>query len=103
MGLSNTYVVQPFQSEEQSYVLVDTAGIRRRARVQDKIEKYSVVKALQAIDYSDAVIVLLDARAGISEQDVSLIGLVLDRGPCPSATRANRSSAVASSGASASM
>ena len=62
------------------YTLVDTAGIRRRARVTDTIEKFSVAKALQAVEEADAVIVLLDAREGVTEQDVSLIGLVLERG-----------------------
>jgi GTP-binding protein len=62
------------------YVLIDTAGVRRRARVTDAIEKFSVAKTLQAVDESDAVIVLLDAREGITEQDVSLVGLVLERG-----------------------
>ena len=62
------------------YTLVDTAGIRRRARVTDTIEKFSVAKALQAVDEADAVIVLLDAREGVTDQDASLIGLVLERG-----------------------
>jgi GTP-binding protein len=59
---------------------VDTAGIRRRAKTHEGIEKFSVVKSLQAIEEADAVMVLLDAHEGISEQDISLIGLVLERG-----------------------
>jgi GTP-binding protein len=70
----------PFTFEDEPFVLVDTAGIRRRAKVHETIEKFSVVKALQALEEADAVIVLIDAREGLTEQDVSLIGLILERG-----------------------
>ena len=79
-GTTRDSIYVSFKADGQDYVLVDTAGIRRRAKVHESIEKFSVVKALQAIDDADAVIMLLDARQGISEQDVSLIGLVLERG-----------------------
>jgi len=79
-GTTRDSIYVSFSAEGRDYVLVDTAGIRRRAKVHETIEKFSVVKALQAIDDADAVIMLLDARQGISEQDVSLIGLVLERG-----------------------
>jgi GTP-binding protein len=79
-GTTRDSIYVPFESEGERFLLVDTAGIRRRAKVKGTVEKFSVVKALQAIDTSDAVILLLDAREGVSEQDVSLIGLVLDRG-----------------------
>jgi GTP-binding protein len=62
------------------YVLIDTAGIRRRARVSDTVEKFSVVQSLQAIENAGVVILLLDAREGITEQDLHLLGLVLERG-----------------------
>jgi GTP-binding protein len=79
-GTTRDSIRIPFSLEGRRYTLIDTAGIRRRARVENVIEKFSVAKALQAVDESDAVIVLLDAREGVSEQDVSLIGLVLERG-----------------------
>ncbi len=79
-GTTRDSVAIPFIHDDRPYVLVDTAGIRRRARVDETIEKFSVVKSLQAVEQSDAVIVLLDAHEGITEQDVSLIGLVLERG-----------------------
>jgi GTP-binding protein len=79
-GTTRDSIAIPFAVDERRYVLVDTAGIRRRARVTDTIEKFSVVKSLQAVEEADAVIVLLDAREGVTEQDVSLIGLVLERG-----------------------
>lgn len=79
-GTTRDSIAIPFQVDNHDYVLVDTAGIRRKAKVTGTIEKFSVVKSLQAVEESDAVIVLLDAREGITEQDVSLIGLILERG-----------------------
>lgn len=79
-GTTRDSIYVQFESNGRPYVLVDTAGIRRRAKVTETIEKFSVVKSLKAIDEADVVIVLLDAHEGISEQDVSLIGLVIERG-----------------------
>jgi GTP-binding protein len=79
-GTTRDSIRIPFSLDGHPYTLIDTAGIRRRARVAEAIEKFSVAKSLQAVDEADAVIVLLDAREGVSEQDVSLIGLVLERG-----------------------
>jgi GTP-binding protein len=64
----------------QRYLLIDTAGIRRRAKVSDTIEKFSVVQSLQAIENAGVVILLLDAREGVTEQDLHLLGLVIERG-----------------------
>lgn len=79
-GTTRDSIAIPFDCDGQPFVLVDTAGIRRRARVRGTIEKFSVVKALQALEEADAVILLIDAREGVTEQDTSLIGLVLQRG-----------------------
>lgn len=79
-GTTRDSIYIPFESNDRKYVLIDTAGIRRRARVTETIEKFSVVKSLKAIDEADAVMVLLDGQQGISEQDVSLVGLVIERG-----------------------
>ncbi len=79
-GTTRDSVAIAFAFNDRPFVLVDTAGIRRRARTAAGIEKFSVVKSLQAIEDADAVIVLVDAREGITEQDVSLIGLILERG-----------------------
>ena len=79
-GTTRDSIAVPFTFDDEPFVLVDTAGIRRRARVHDTIEKFSIVKALQALEEADAVIVLIDAREGLTEQDVSLIGLILERG-----------------------
>ena len=61
-------------------MLIDTAGVRRRARVHDAIEKFSIVKALQAIDEAQIVVGVLDAHESVSEQDASLLGLVAEQG-----------------------
>lgn len=79
-GTTRDSVAVPFERNDRSYLLIDTAGIRRRARVHETIEKFSIVKALQAIERSQVVIAVLDAHEGVTEQDVSLLGLVLTRG-----------------------
>jgi GTPase len=79
-GTTRDSVRVPFHHDGRDYVLIDTAGIRRRARIEGEIEHFSVVKALQAMEEADAVLVLLDARDGVTEQDISLLGLVLERG-----------------------
>ena len=79
-GTTRDSIAIPFESDGRPFVLVDTAGIRRRAKVKETIEKFSVVKSLQALEEADAVIVLIDARDGVTEQDISLIGLILQRG-----------------------
>ena len=82
-GTTRDSVEVPFEHRGRRYVLIDTAGIRRRSRVSEAVEKFSVVKSLEAIADSDVAIVLLDAGAGMSDQDASLIGLVLDGGRAP--------------------
>lgn len=79
-GTTRDSIQVPFSHDEHDFVLVDTAGIRRKARVDEMIERFSIVKSLQALEEADAVLLLLDARAGVTEQDVSLIGLTLERG-----------------------
>jgi GTP-binding protein len=79
-GTTRDSVAVPFERNDRKYVLIDTAGIRRRAKVKEVIEKFSIVKALQAIEQSQVVVAVLDAQEGVTEQDVSLLGLVLERG-----------------------
>jgi len=64
----------------KSYVLVDTAGIRRKGRVSKKIEKFSVIKALRSLERCDVALIILDAHEGITDQDVTIAGYALDRG-----------------------
>ena len=79
-GTTRDSIEVPFERGDQPYTLIDTAGVRRRSRVKEKIEKFSVVKSLQAIASSHVVIMLVDARQGIAEQDASLLGLVIESG-----------------------
>ncbi|MCI0400246.1 MAG: ribosome biogenesis GTPase Der [Gammaproteobacteria bacterium] len=79
-GTTRDSIAIPFERKGKHYTFIDTAGIRRRARVKDVIEKFSIIKSLQAIDTSHVVIIVLDAIAGIAVQDTKLLGLVLDSG-----------------------
>jgi GTP-binding protein len=79
-GTTRDSVYVPFERDGQTYLLIDTAGVRRRARVHETIEKFSVVKALQAIDEAQIVVGVLDAQESVSEQDASLLGLVASQG-----------------------
>jgi len=79
-GTTRDSVEVPFRRDGVDFVLVDTAGLRRRARVDDAVEKFSAVKTLAAIEASEVVVLMLDARDGASEQDAHLLGLVVDAG-----------------------
>jgi GTP-binding protein len=79
-GTTRDAVAVPFTRDGRDYVLIDTAGVRRRARMEENIEKFSVIKALQAIDAANVVILVIDAREGVTEQDASLLGQILDSG-----------------------
>ena len=79
-GTTRDSVDIPVRLGSLSCILVDTAGIRRRSRVSETVEKFSVVKALEAIHTSDAVALLLDATEAVSEQDARLLGHVVEAG-----------------------
>ena len=79
-GTTRDSVAVPFERNDRQYLLIDTAGIRRRARVKETVEKFSIVKALQAIERAQVVIAVIDAHEGVTEQDVSLLGLIMERG-----------------------
>ncbi|MBK1730213.1 ribosome biogenesis GTPase Der [Thiococcus pfennigii] len=79
-GTTRDSLFIPFDRLGRRYTLIDTAGVRRRARVQDAIEKFSVIKTLQAIAACHVVILVVDARAGIGEHDATLAGHILESG-----------------------
>ncbi|MDX1606923.1 MAG: ribosome biogenesis GTPase Der, partial [Candidatus Competibacterales bacterium] len=79
-GTTRDSVQIPFSREKRHFTLIDTAGVRRRSRVHEAIEKFSVLKTLAAIEQAHVVLLMLDARQGIAEQDASLLGHVLDSG-----------------------
>ncbi len=79
-GTTRDSVFIPFEHHGNRYVLIDTAGVRRRARVSEAVERFSIIKAMQAIEAAHVVVLVLDAHQGISEQDATLLGQVLDSG-----------------------
>jgi GTP-binding protein len=79
-GTTRDSIYIPFERDGQHYTLIDTAGVRRRARIKEVIEKFSIIKTLQAIADANVVVMVLDAREGISEQDAHLLGMVMEAG-----------------------
>ena len=79
-GTTRDAIRVPFEHLGQKYELIDTAGLRRKGKVFEAIEKFSVVKTLQAIESSHVVLLLLDATQGISDQDAHIAGYVLESG-----------------------
>jgi GTP-binding protein len=79
-GTTRDSVSVPFERDGKQYTLIDTAGVRRKSRVHETVEKFSIVKALQAMERAQVVVPVLDASEGVTDQDVSLIGLAVERG-----------------------
>ena len=79
-GTTRDSIDTPFERGGRRYVLVDTAGIRRKSRISQNLEKYSVIEALKTLDRCDVALVLIDAEEGVTEQDARIAGLVLDKG-----------------------
>jgi GTP-binding protein len=79
-GTTRDSIFIPFIRDDEPYTLIDTAGVRRRSRVTEAIEKFSIIKTLQAITAAHVVILVLDAQKEISEQDARLLGMVLESG-----------------------
>jgi GTP-binding protein len=67
-------------TKNKNYLLIDTAGIRRKGKVKEKLEKFSIIKALATLEQCDLVLILIDAEEGITEQDTKVIGYTQDRG-----------------------
>ncbi|WP_068828104.1 ribosome biogenesis GTPase Der [Pseudomonas sp. BMS12] len=79
-GTTRDSIYIPFERDEEKYTLIDTAGVRRRGKIFEAVEKFSVVKTLQAIQDANVVIFVMDAREGVVEHDLNLLGFVLDSG-----------------------
>ncbi len=79
-GTTRDSIYVPFERNNQKFTLIDTAGMRRRAKVSLVVEKFSIIKALQAVEKSNVVIYLVDASEGITDQDAHLLGMVLEAG-----------------------
>ncbi|MCP5149314.1 MAG: ribosome biogenesis GTPase Der [Ectothiorhodospiraceae bacterium] len=79
-GTTRDSIEVPFEREGRAYVLIDTAGLRRRARVSERIEQVSAIRTLQAVEACEVVVVVLDGTEGVTDQDLALIGQVVDAG-----------------------
>jgi GTP-binding protein len=79
-GTTRDTVLVPFERDGRRWTLIDTAGVRRRSRVEEGVERFSVIKTLQAVDDAHVVIGVLDARDVVADQDATLLGLVAERG-----------------------
>jgi GTPase len=79
-GTTRDAISIPFERNGQKFELIDTAGIRRKGRVFEAIEKFSVVKTLQAIENAHVVLLLLDATQGVTDQDAHIAGFILESG-----------------------
>jgi GTP-binding protein len=79
-GTTRDAVDTPFRDHGRKYLLMDTAGVRRKARIREKIEKFSAIKALKSLERCHVAVILLDAERGVSEQDARICGYALERG-----------------------
>ncbi|MCH9757204.1 MAG: ribosome biogenesis GTPase Der [Gammaproteobacteria bacterium] len=79
-GTTRDSVEVPFEREGQDYILVDTAGIRRRSRVDEKIEKFSIIKTLGSIQAANVCVMLIDSHEDLTDQDLHLIGFIINAG-----------------------
>lgn len=79
-GTTRDSIYIPMERDGQQYTIIDTAGVRKRGKVTLAVEKFSVIKTLQAIQDANVVLLTIDAREGISDQDLSLLGFILNAG-----------------------
>ena len=79
-GTTRDSIYIPMERDGQQYTLIDTAGVRKRGKVHLAVEKFSVIKTLQAIQDANVVLLTIDARENISDQDLSLLGFILNAG-----------------------
>lgn len=79
-GTTRDSIYIPMVRDKRGYVLIDTAGVRKRSKVTEIVEKFSAIKALQAIEDANVVVLVIDAREGISDQDLSLLSFILNIG-----------------------
>ncbi|NLS43542.1 ribosome biogenesis GTPase Der [BEV proteobacterium] len=79
-GTTRDSIYIPMERDGREYVLIDTAGVRKRGKVTETVEKFSVIKTLKAIKDANVVLLVIDAHDGISDQDLSLLGFILNAG-----------------------
>lgn len=79
-GTTRDSVSVPFERAGRTYTLIDTAGVRRRGKVDGKVEIFSIIKTMQSVDKSNVCVMLLDGSDGVTEQDLSLLSYIIDKG-----------------------
>jgi len=79
-GTTRDTISVPFERRGKHYTLIDTAGVRKRGKVHQVIEKFSAIKALEAIEKSNVVVLVIDARDGLTDQDLTLLGFAMNSG-----------------------
>lgn len=79
-GTTRDSIENDIEYRGKLYTFIDTAGIRRKSKITEEIEKFSIIKSLQSIESSNVVLLIIDARKGISEQDLHLLGFILESG-----------------------
>ena len=79
-GTTRDAIDSVFRTDGKAYLLIDTAGIRRKGKVTERIEKFSIIKALRSLNRCDVALIVLDAAEGITDQDISIAGYAFDRG-----------------------
>ncbi|RRJ83428.1 ribosome biogenesis GTPase Der [Aestuariirhabdus litorea] len=79
-GTTRDSIYIPYTRHDKPYTLIDTAGVRKRGRINESVEKFSVIKTLQAIQDANVVVLVLDAREGLVDQDMHLLGFIIETG-----------------------
>ncbi len=79
-GTTRDAIDSVWEMNGKSYLLIDTAGIRRKGKVHRKLEKFSIIKALRCLERCDVALVVMDAAEGVTDQDISVAGYALERG-----------------------
>ena len=79
-GTTRDAIDTPYERNGQKYVFIDTAGMRKRGKIDEDVERYSVVRALTAVDRADVCLIMIDAQEGITEQDTKIAGYVHEQG-----------------------
>ncbi len=79
-GTTRDAIDTPFEYDGQKYVLIDTAGMRRKSKIKEDIEKYSIIRAVAAVERCDVAVLVIDAQEGITDQDAKIAGIAHERG-----------------------
>ncbi len=79
-GTTRDAIDSPYEHEGQKYVFIDTAGMRKKGKIDENVERYSVIRSLAAVDRCDVVLILIDAQEGVTEQDTKIAGYAHEKG-----------------------